>query len=260
MASNSLLGRRIAVTRPAAQAVALADAIRERGGEPVLVPLIDIEPVADSLEIRETCARLDDFDLAFFVSPNAVAHGLAAVRARRQWPASLRVATVGEGSRRALEAQGFDSVIAPADAADSEAVLALPEFSAAALAGRKLVIFRGDGGRDLLGNRAHQRGAEVSYLCCYRRRVPQAGGQHLVEAWRDRALDALTLTSSEAARNLAAMVGSPGVGELADAPVFVVHERIAACCEALGFGDVIVAAPGDRGLLAALDAHFQSLG
>jgi uroporphyrinogen-III synthase len=55
---------------------------------------------------------------------------------------------------------------------DSESVLALPAFQAPAVAGRRVLILRGDGGRDLLGDTLRARGAEVEYLTCYHRNGP----------------------------------------------------------------------------------------
>jgi len=256
----ALTGRRIGVTRPVAQCASLAAEIERRGGEALIVPLIEIEPIADSAEIRAIRARLRQFHLAFFVSPNAVVHGLAALGGAANWPPGLSVAGVGAGTRRALAAQGFVRIAVPTEGADSEAVLALPEFSAAALAGRRLLIVRGDGGRDLLGSEAARRGAEVAYLACYRRRPPRQGAAALLDAARDGRLDALTVTSSEALGNLEGLVGSAGIAALAAVPVFAPHPRIAERAALLGFESIVTTGAGDEGLLAALDAHFGSLG
>ncbi len=260
MSRPALSGRCIAVTRPAAQCASLAAAIERRGGEALVVPLIEIVPIADSDEIRAVRSKLGDFQLAFFVSPNAVVHGLAALGGKADWPAGLAVAGVGAGTRRALEAQGFGHVVVPTEGADSEAVLALPEFSAAALAGRRLLIVRGDGGRDLLGAEAARRGAEVSYLACYRRRPPRQGVGALLEAARNGRLDALTVTSSEALDNLERLIGAAGIAALAALPLFAPHPRIAERAGHLGFTTIATTAAGDDGMLAGLDAHFGSLG
>lgn len=116
--------------------------------------------------------RLDEFDLAFFVSPNAIHHALEFILARRAWPATLRVSTVGKGSGKVLRQRGFGDPIVPEHGFDSESVLALAEFAAEAVRGRKVVIFRGDGGRDLIRNTLRERGAQAEYVTCYRRYCP----------------------------------------------------------------------------------------
>jgi len=255
-----LAGRLIAVTRPAAQCASLVDAIRQRGGEALVFPLIVIEPIEDSPEIRRIRSRLGDFDRVFFVSPNAIEIGVAALGGQAAWPDRLAVSTVGAGSRAALEALGFRSVIAPDRGSDSEAVLELPQFSASALTGKRLLIVRGDGGRDLLGQAASERGAEVTYLSCYRRRPPSGDARALLDAAGNGRLSAMTATSSEALSNLAALVGEDGLARLRSVPLFVPHHRIAERAASLGFARVIETGAGDRGLLSGLDAHFGSVG
>ncbi len=249
-------GRRIVVTRPAAQAAALCAAIRQRGGEPLCFPLLVIEPATDCGELAAIAPRLDQFDIAFFVSPNAVGHALPPLLAERRWPPRLAVATVGQGSERALHAFGFERVIAPAAGFDSEAVLALPEFASPAVCGRRVVIFRGDGGRDLFGTTLVERGAEVEYVTCYRRALPAADPAPLLQAAAAGGLAAILLTSSEGVRNLAALVGEAGMAVLRAVPVFASHPRIAAHARAVGFASVVETAAGDAGLLHALEQHF----
>lgn len=260
MTAPSLRGRQIGVTRPAAQCGELAEQIRRRGGRALIDPLIVIVPISDSAEIRAAREGLDDFDIAFFVSPNAVECGLAAMAREGGWPDRLKVATVGEGSARALYRRGFDEVLAPRSGADTEAVLALPEFAPAALHGRKVVVFRGEGGRELFGDSVRERGAAVCHVACYRRRAPDGGGARLLSAAAAGALDALIMTSSEAASNLLALVGRDAIARLAEVVVFAPHERIAERCRQIGFCRIVTTAPGNDGLLAALDAHFASVG
>jgi len=98
----------------------------------------------------------------------------------KPWPPGLKVATVGQGSREELMQRGFAQVISPAAQSDSEALLDLPEL--AKVRGRRIVIFRGDGGRQLLGETLAQRGASVEYAACYRRVLP-AVSDALRAAW-----------------------------------------------------------------------------
>lgn len=244
------------VTRPAGQAETLCRAIEARGGRALNFPLLAVSPVVDRSAFDEIAPRLDAFDLAFFVSPNAVRFALDGLLAVRKWPERLRVATVGKGSERALAERGFENVIAPAAGFDSEAVLALPEFAADAVRGRSVLVLRGDGGRDLLGETLVERGARVEYLACYRRSCPEIDPALLLGPVLRGEVDALLLTSSEGARNLAAIVGAEGMGVLGDLPILVPHARIAAQCRALGLTHVIATEAGDEGLLRALVQHF----
>lgn len=252
MQDAPLQGCAIVVTRPEAQAEGLGARIRAAGGVPVPFPLLTIAPLEATAGLDEIVAALAGQHMAFFVSPNAVRYGLALVRARRPWPAGVAVATVGEGSERALREAGFETVIAPRQGFDSEAVLALEAFSATAVAGRGIVIFRGDGGRDLLGQTLSSRGARVTYFTCYRRACPEVDVRPLLARAANGQLHALTLTSSEGVRNLAALAGPDGMACLREVPAFACHERIAAAARSIGLLEVIETAPGDEGLFRAL--------
>ena len=95
------------------------------------------------------------------------------------------------------------------------------------VAGKRVVIFRGDGGRELLGQTLLERGAKLEYAECYRRAKPVADIAPLLEALVDGQLKAVTMTSSEGLRNLFDMVGASGQAWLKKIPLFVSHERIA---------------------------------
>jgi len=253
-----LRGKRILVTRPAEQAEGLARRIREAGGEPVCVPAIEIRELADPSAFFAMADRLESFDLAIFVSRNAVRRALEMLRARRgakPWPARLRAATVGQGSRAELEALGFTDVLSPpagSAPSDSEALLALPEL--AEVGGRRMVIFRGEKGRDLLGRELAERGAIIEYAACYRRVVPDAA--RMRSAW-DGGMDAVTVSSADGLANVLAMLGEAATRQLRGIPLVVPHPRVAAAARRHGLERVTVAGPGDAEMAAALVAQFS---
>ena len=251
---KALAGKRIVVTRPKGQADGLAALIREAGGEPLLVPAIEIVPLADPAAFHAFADRLDSFDLAIFVSGNAVRCALALLGARR-WPAHLKVATVGQGSRRALEEQGFSGVIAPPGQSDSEGLLAMPEL--AEVRGRRVAILRGDAGRELLGEVLRKRGAWVEQIACYQRVRPQPVG--LAETWT-RGVDAVTVSSSEGLANFLDMLGTDAATKLARVALFVPHPRVAEDAARRGLAGAIVAGPGNAEMAAALVAYFGGAG
>jgi len=253
--NSALAGRHVVVTRPAGQAAHLAEALAALGAQPVLFPVLAIAPLADPTPLLDAAIALDGYDWAMFVSPNAVAHALDVILAERRWPAHVRVATVGRSSEAALARYGIGGVVAPQERFDSEALLALPEF--AAVAGQRVLIFRGDAGRDLFGDTLKARGATVDYLTCYHRTCPHADPAPLLRLWNEGRLDALTLTSSEGLRNFFEMVGRLGQSWLKQTPTFVPHERIAEQARALGLRTVIVTPPADAGLLAGLTEYFS---
>jgi len=254
---SALAGKRIVVTRPAEQAKGLLARIREAGGEAFACPTLEIRELEDAAPFLAVVERLDQFDLAIFVSRNAVRKGLALLGDRR-WPAHLALATVGRGSREELEAAGFAGVIAPPGQPDSEALLALPALND--VKGKRIVIFRGDGGRALLGEQLARRGAAVTYAACYRRALPAAGAGPLLAAWARGPVDAVTVSSGEGLANLALLLGDTATQRLRDTPLFVPHARVAAQAARLGARCTQVAGPGDAETAAALVAYFTHAG
>ena len=113
MSSGPLSGRGIVITRPREHAPALADRIRAAGGDPVLFPTIEILPPENPRAVADLIARLDEFQLAIFVSPTAAMQGCGVTGTNRAWPSGLRVAAVGAGTAQALGELGFRAVIAP---------------------------------------------------------------------------------------------------------------------------------------------------
>lgn len=255
-AAGALAGRCIVVTRPAQQAGALAEMIEQAGGRVLLFPVLEILDAPDLRPLHDLANRLDEFDLAVFISPNAVAKAMNLITARRALPAGLQIAAIGRGSVKALAQFGVTQVISPSRRFDSEALLALPEF--ARMSGRRVVIFRGDGGRELLADTLTARGARVEYAECYRRRRPDADCAPLLKAWARNELHAIVVTSSEGLRNLFDMIGKLGQSWLRTTPLVVPHARIAQTASGLGLASVIVTAAEDAGIFAGLCAYFAA--
>ena len=254
--SKPLAGIHILVTRPAHQAGQLAEKIHLAGGHPVLFPVLEIQDTANPNLLLDLIARLDEFDLAIFISPNAVNKAMSRISATRTLPANLKVAAVGQGTSRALAHFEIDRVITPPQHFDSEALLEMAELRE--VADKRVVIFRGDGGRELLGDTLRKRGALVEYVECYRRVKPEVDVTALLRMAASHGLDAITITSSEGLRNLCEMVGHTEQAWFKGAPLFVPHERIAQTAKTMGFTHVILAAPGDDGLLEGMSNYFRS--
>lgn len=250
-ANGPLAGVGVIITRPVRQAAALAQRLATFGAQPIVWPAIVILPPDDRTALDRAHAHLGDYDLAVFVSPNAVEFGAPAPS---RWPASLPIFAPGLGTADAIAAVGLPAARIPAASFDSEGLLALPEMHD--VAGKRVVVFRGDDGRTLLGDTLRARGARVDYVACYRRAAPQSGAQGLLRVLAAREAHALTLTSVEGLANLRNALGPGGETGLAAMKTFAPHARIVAAARAAGL-DAIETAPGDAGLLTALLEWFN---
>ena len=248
-----LSGKGVVVTRPANQAAGLVELIAAAGGNAILFPTIEIVAVSNSQPLTALIDRLDAFDIAIFISPNAVSHAMRLIKARRELPPRLALATIGHGGVRELERYGLTRVVAPARF-DSEALLDLPEMRE--VAGKRIVIFRGESGREVLGDTLAARGAVIEYAECYRRGRPQADTTPLLMAWERNELHAITATSSDGLRNLIELAGKSDAPWLTRTPLFVPHPRIEQAARELGLATVVLTAQGDAGLVRGLTLWF----
>ena len=223
---------RVLVTRPTHQADALVRLIETAGGEAVRLPTIEIVPAADPAALNAVFDRLPEFDLAIFISQNAVCHALPLLRARGIPPA-LRLAAVGQGTQQSLRAEGFENVLTPTERFDGEALLEL--LPRAKVLGKNILIVRGSGGRELLSEQLSARGAHLSYADCYRR-VPPHQLDPLAQARLQHGeIDIVSITSVEGLHNLYNLVGTAGRAQLLSTAVLTVSERQAQACRELGF-------------------------
>lgn len=255
--AQPLSGLRVLVTRPAHQASHLASKIREVGGNPILFPVLEISDIKDPRPLLDLINRLDEFDIAIFVSPNAVDKAMYLILQSRTLPPNLKIAVVGEGSANRLKQYGLREIIVPTCRYDSEALLEMTEFQQ--VMNKNIVIFRGNDGRRLLGDTLTQRGARLEYAECYRRDKPKTDISPLLNSWSKGALHAVTVTSSEGLNNLFDMIGKVGQQLLKNTPVFTAHERIARVARELGLTNINITAAGDEGLVKGLVEYFQSI-
>jgi uroporphyrinogen-III synthase len=157
---------------------------------------------------------------------------------------------VGAATASTLEAAGRVPDLVPAGRFDSESLLALSAL--ADLTDRRVLIVRGEGGRDLLGDTLRARGAELAYAEVYRRTLPNADPAPLLASWK-QTVQMVTATSGEILDNLLTLVGPEGRGLLLTTPLVVVSERTAKSAREIGFQRVELAdRASDAAILYAL--------
>lgn len=252
-----LAGRGILVTRPAGQADALCARIEAAGGRALRLPVLAIESVEDSSRVQAGLAELGLYDLAIFISANALHFCLKAL-SPAGWPAQLPIAVVGRATARAVDDSGLRVALCPRADFSSEGLLALPELQR--IQGKRILILRGQGGREHLREQLEARGAQVSYLEVYRRVRPDTDPQALLACWRAGEIDAVLVASNESLQNLQAMIGTLGQDLLRTSTLIVASARTEQCARELGLqGKIQIAQDAtDVAMLAALHAHFSA--
>jgi uroporphyrinogen-III synthase len=255
-------GLTLIVTRPAAQAGGWVDRLRTLGQQAQSLPLIEIAPLADAAPVRAAWQTLGERALVVFVSANAVqqffAHAPTAPTAPTApitpaWPAGVLAGSTGPGTSAALLACGVPApqLVQPAaDAAgfDSEALWA--RLESLAWAGRRVLVVRGEEGRDWLADTLRARGAEVDFVAAYGRRAPQPDASGLALLRQAQASPGAHLwlfSSSEAVRHLCAL--APGA-DWSRSPALASHPRIAQAAREAGFRPVALVPPNPEAVAA----------
>lgn len=255
---GALDGCHVVVTRPAGQEAKLCQLIEASGGVAIHFPVLEIQDAEDQGPLREQIQHLDRFDLAVFISPNAVNRAMNLINAHGGLPADIQTAVVGRGSGRELARYlGREPDLVPRERYSSEGLLVLEPLQD--MHGKRVIIFRGDGGRELLANSLRERGAEVEYAEVYRRGRPEVDNRPLLHAWGRGEVDIITVTSAEGLRNLFDMVGQLGRQWLRNTPILVINERLVMLARELGVetDPVVSEEASDEGIVAALAAWAQ---
>ena len=243
MTSKVLTGIGIAITRPIDQAKKLVKLIENAGGLPILFPLIAITPLNDYSEFEAVINEIDGFDWAIFISSNAVQNGMPRL-VKHGIPANLKFAAIGPVTASELNTFGIKQVLTPQNRFDSEALLALSEMQN--MQGKKIMLFRGIGGRDVLGDTLKSRGAQVTFAECYQRVNPQTNCDLLAQLYSEKKLHGIVVTSSEAMRYLLDLTGNSDW--LKQVILFVNHARIAENPIQLGLKVAIADTSGDQAM------------
>ncbi len=253
---------RAIVTRPPAQAAAWVAQLQALGVDAVALPLIGIVPVDDMAPLRAAWRDVDGAAMVFFVSPNAVLHFFDARPEGRAWPAGTLAGSPGPGTSTALRDAGVP------EAAIAEPAVDAPSFDSEALwariagrdwSGRRVLVVRGEDGRDWLAARLRERGATVGFLAAYRRQAPvaDAAGRTLLDAaLADPRHHLWIFSSSEAVGHLQALMPA---ADWSRSVAIASHPRIADAARAAGFGRVDAVRPEPAAVAAWLrGASIQS--
>lgn len=243
----------ILVTRPSPQGEELVSRLRALGRKAWSFPLIEFVPGRDLAQLGAGLASLGSGDMLFALSRHAVdfAQGQL-IQQKLAWPASPGYFSIGRATGLALHTASGMAVRYPLDREISEVLLQLPELQN--VAGRKALILRGNGGRELLGETLQQRGASVAFCECYQRCDRHYDGAEEAMRWQRRGVTMLVVTSGEMLQRLWALTPEwYRESWLLTCELLVVSERLAILARELGWRNIRVADGADNdALLRAL--------
>jgi uroporphyrinogen-III synthase len=262
----------IIVTRPSGQARQLIEVltrsievsgVAKRSFPEILsLPLLTIVPKTDEALAGHIASALRNADLAIFVSPNAIECVMRLLE--RDWQdfskSIIPVGVMGGSSKLALQNHGIGTeenptpIVMPQDNEqwDSEGLWHELQSLGWNWSDKKVVIFKGEGGRDWLAETLQKAGAHVEAISTYAR-IPLDIDN---PAWQsihdlDFSKSLWLLTSSEAVRYLGSVIQDQFTQSLSSASALCPHHNIADAAQEIGFGEVFTTEPGDEALIKA---------
>jgi len=247
----ALHGVGVLVTRPQQQAGPLCRLLEAQGANAFRFPALEIKPLTERRALASRLGALENFTLIVFLSANAVRFGAMLLEQKRDLP----LAAIGPATSRALNQAGYRVAVQPAGGFDSESLLRHPQLEH--LAGNRILLVKGSGGREFLQEELARRGALVTLADVYRRERanPSSADLSALEAlFAEGAIQVVTATSAETADSLLDLVTPALRGELDCARWVVPSERVAARLRDRGVSGPLLAADSaeDQDMVAAI--------
>ena len=255
--SKPLSGRRVLVTRPTHQAQALCTLLQQQGATPVPLPLLDIQAITETSPqfhtLKQQILDLDLFQHVIFISPNAADFGGNWIDSYwPQLPVGINWYAIGQKTATHLDHFGIHA-FKSSTGYDSEALLSYPALQQ--IKDDKVLIMRGEGGRETLADELRARGAEVSYAELYRRCQPEYEATVLEQAFTPLP-DAILISSGEGLKNLWALLQPYNLIKarlLRHCDFIVPSERVKDIASQAGLTRITTAAgPDDHAMVDAL--------
>lgn len=249
----------VLVTRPQGRASdSLCALVEEAGYSAHSQPLLALEPLSPlPAAQRAMLLDLDRYASVIFISANAVRFGMGAIGDFwPQLPAGIAWFAIGSATAALLGDYGVDA-LTPGRDMSSEGLLALPALREPA--GQRVLIVKGEGGRDTLARELGARGALVDELACYRRRLPVLADGELAAKLRRWHIDTVLISSGEGLANLLELLSPAESTNFSELRLVVPSKRVADVAHAGGFNRVMIAEnASDAAMLRALRDQGQA--
>ncbi len=242
----------ILVTRPAGQAGGLLASLAQHGLCGIHQPMMVLHPLAELPPgLRQCLIDLDQYQHVIFISVNAVRFGLDCIDDYwPQLPTGINWYAVGVSTAALLAQRGLEP-LSPEAQMDSEGLLVLPEL--AQVESQKVLIIKGEGGRQALKKVLTARGAQVDELACYQRRCPDLAPGKLAQILDTRQVDTVLISSGEGLNNMLTLLSDKENTKFRDIGLVVPSSRVATLAQQAGFTDITTAAnASDDAMLEAL--------
>ncbi len=251
--SRVLDGVNVLVTRPEQQAEALCESIENLGGTAVRFPVIEITQSKNQQAAKAALDNISHYDIGIFISRNAVDWTMKLLAEKSSALDKLTLIAIGVATAETLK-QVSSAQIITNSGTNSGALLELDALSAEEIIDKKIIIFRGEGGREYLATALRERGAQVDYADVYRRDCPEYSSDTIDELCRSSLPDIVIATSNNGLENLFTLLNDEQRNLLLSKQLIVMSERMLNFSIEFGFSRAPILAEEscDEGILNAI--------
>lgn len=242
----------ILVTRPSPFGELLVKQLTEQGMNAYHTPLITFGPGDELDKLAHYLTTMKNNDIVIAASQHAVNYAKNKLaQDNYAWPDNINYLAIGYKTASVLQEATSSQVGYPQGREISEELLKLPQLQQ--VAGKRILILRGNGGRDFLAEELKKRQADVIFCECYQRHMINYDANEICQRWQSLNIDRLVITSGEMLQHLYNLVPVNYQQWLLSCRVIVVSERLAIMAKALGWTQCQIADNADNdALLRAL--------
>ncbi len=256
-------GIKVLVTRPEQQAKALCEAIDNLGGTAIRFPVIEITQSRNQQAAITVLDNIHQYDIGIFISRNAVDWTMKLLADKTSTPKKSNLdkltliaigVTTAERLAKKMSTWVSSTQVITNSGANSEALLELEVLSEKDIRGKKIIIFRGEGGREHLATTLRERGAIVDYAEVYRRDCPEYGRDVIDKLWSSSSPDVVIVTSNNGLENLFSLLNEEQRNILLGKQLVVLGERMLDFSNSFGFtrSPILAEESSDEGILSSI--------
>lgn len=256
--SLPLFGKRLLVCRPLQQSQESARAIWRRGAAPLILPLIEIEPIADNTALAKCLPHLNEYEWVIFTSANGVEQlrqAIAAAGLDARAFGRAKIAVIGPGTAKPFEKWG----ITPDLVAEEHVAEGLASQILAVGPAKSALLIRALEARDVLPSFLRAAGLDVTIVAAYRtRKLADETRHQLKHQLQAKLIDAVLLTSSSMADALVKALAPDAPTLLSNVCVASIGPITTQTLLKAGIEASLTASTYTvEGLLDALESHFE---
>ncbi|MDG2090073.1 MAG: uroporphyrinogen-III synthase [Gammaproteobacteria bacterium] len=245
------------LTRPKDQAENLTDLLEKRGAKVFHLPLMEIQPLPQDKASLKKIKKLEQYDMAFFISTNAASIAMELVgEYYTELPTGIGCFSPGPVTAKVLESYGL-KVAYPKKSMRTEGMLILPELrkilQKESEKKKQALIFRGKGGRELLAKTLRSKDVDVEYIELYKRAIPEYKKKYLKEILQSEKPDGIVFSSAEAIHNFTFLFEKI-YPEYYKFNVFVSSPRLVDVADKVGFETIsLLKAADDKSIASGVE-------